>query len=302
MDDLIIIGGGPAGLAAAVYAIRRGLKVHLISPDLGGKTNDHMELADGEVYYVIRGTELVRKLQQELQYRPVTCSREEVTAVLRRDNTFTIQTKNGAEWQAKTVIYATGARVRKLAVPGEETFTGRGVTYSAISYAPLFLDRSATVVGNGRLAVRATAELANVAAAVHLVSPNHDHQTAPLIQKLGKASNIVIWDSYQIKHIDGNGYVQCVTLESPTGRQEVIQTDGVFVELGLIPNSELVKGLVNRDQEGYIEVDSVNRTSCPGLFAAGDVTTAYAEQVLIAVGEGIKAALSAADYLLLQDV
>jgi thioredoxin reductase len=298
MYDLIIVGGGPAGLAAAVYGIRKRLNVLLVSQDLGGKTNMHLELADGEIHYVIRGVDLVRRFRSELDYLDFVRAMENVVSLRKVEDNFIVRSEKGTEWEARAVIWATGTRVRKLGAPGEERYTGKGLVYSAVSYAPLFLDRCATVVGGGKLAVRAAAELARVAAAVHLVAPEHGYLSTPLAQKLAHLSNVVIWDSYHVKEIDGNGAVERVIIQSPQGQETVVETEGVFVEIGLIPNSEPVQGLVALDEEGRVEIDSLNRTSCPGLFAAGDVTNTYAEQVLVAVGEGVKAALSAADYLL----
>lgn len=299
MYDLIIIGGGPAGLAAAAYAIGKQLNLLVVSQDIGGKTNDHMDLLDGDKYFAIPGMEIVRRFQNELNYLNFARSLESVTSISKSDNVFTVTAEGNTAWKARTVIFATGARPRKLGVPGEEEFAGFGLSYSAISHTPLLADRRATVIGASRLALRATAELVRVAASINLVVPSPGLLGTPLAQTLTKNKKVIVWDSYRVKAIEGTGYVEQVVLQSPSGSEKVIETEGVFVELGLVPNSELVKSLVERDEEGRIRVDSVNRTSCPGLFAAGDVTNVYAEQVLIAIGEGTKAALSVYDYTLI---
>jgi thioredoxin reductase len=196
------------------------------------------------------------------------------------------------------VILATGSHVKHLNVPGEQKYVGRGLSYSAISYAPLFIGKHTTVIGDGMLALRAVAELVQIADAVHLVAPTHGDLDTPLAKSLtADPMKVVVLDGYQVKAIEGNEYAERVILESPAGQETEVGTDGIFVELGLIPNSGLVKGLAELDEQERVVVDNRNFTSCPGLFAAGDVTNAYAEQVLIAVGEGAKAALSAYEYL-----
>jgi thioredoxin reductase len=260
-----------------------------------------MELPNMETHQVIRGVEIVEKFWRELDYLDFTRRLEMVSKVEKRGDTFVVHTDSGDELEAKCVIYATGSRVRHLDVPGETDYIGRGLSYSAVSHAPLFFDKRTMVVGDGDLALRAVAELTQIAAEVHLVSPTGTLQQQPLAQKLAREyGNVVLMDRHRVKAIQGNGFAQEVVLEAPNGRELTLNTDGIFVELGLIPNSEPVADLVALDENGRIIVDMVNRTQCPGLYAAGDVTNVYAEQVLVAVGEGAKAALSAHEYLLKQ--
>jgi alkyl hydroperoxide reductase subunit F len=299
MYDLIIVGGGPAGLTAAIYAVRKRLNVLLISSDLGGKTNYHMSLPWIEMHQVIRGVELVERFRRELEYLDFTCRLTTVKYIAKKEGIFTVTLADKTLLTAKSVILATGSRVKRLNVPGEREYAGRGLTYSAISYAPLFVGKQATVIGDGRLALRATAELAQVAATVHLVAPSHGILDAPFAHKiLSNGLKVVVMEGYKVKQIEGNGYVERVLLESPEGQETRLDTEGVFVELGLLPNSGPVAGLAHLDDQGRVIVDNYNRTNCVGLFAAGDVTNAFAEQVLIAIGEGAKAALSAYEYLL----
>lgn len=299
MYDLIIIGGGPAGLTAAVYAIRKRLNVLLMSDDLGGKTNYHMVLPGMEMHQVIRGVEVVDRFRRELSYLDFAVHPEKAQAIEKKDNLFTVKTAGGAELTATSLILATGSRVKHLNVPGEKGYMGRGLSYSAISHAPLFIGKHTTVIGDGKLALRAVAELAHVANTVHLVAPTHGSLDMPMAKKLmADKMKVVVLEGYKVKAIEGNGFADKVVLETPEGKEAEVGTDGIFVELGLIPNSELVKGLVDLDDQGRVIIDNHNRTDCPGLFAAGDVTNAFAEQVLIAVGEGAKAALSAYEYLL----
>lgn len=299
MYDLIIIGGGPAGLTAAIYAIRKRLNVLLVSKDLGGKTNYHLELPDQESHQVIRGVDLVDRFRRELEYLDFARHMESVERVTQNDDgTFTVQTKGGAELFARAVLVATGSRQEWLNVPGEREYLSKGLCYSALSYAPLFIDKKTVVIGEGELALRSAGELATVAAHVHLVGPSGAILETPLGQKLLRAENVTILPEHRVVRVLGNGYAKKVVVNTPSGEELELAADGTFVERALLANSAIVAGLVALDEQGRIKVDWGNRTDVPGLFAAGDVTSVYAEQVLIAVGEGAKAALSAYDYLL----
>ncbi|UCG24000.1 MAG: FAD-dependent oxidoreductase [Chloroflexota bacterium] len=298
MYDLVIIGGGPAGLTAAIYAIRKRLNVFLVSHDLGGKTNYRLDLPDIETHQVIRGVDVVEKFWRELDYLEFARRLERVAKVTKEGDVFSVATSNWETLQARSVILATGSRVRHLGIPGEDEFVGRGVTYSALSYAPLFLGRTAAVVGDGDRALRAVTELAVVAKSVHLVAHTARPLETPLVRRLATKMQVVVWEGYFAKEIFGDEYARQLVIETAEGARSELEVDGVFVETGLTPNAEPVQDLVELDEKGRVIVDNVNRTSCPGLFAAGDVTNAFAEQVLIAVGEGAKAALSVYDYLL----
>ena len=297
MYDLIIVGGGPAGLTAAIYAIRKRLDVLLVSKDLGGKTNHRMQLPWADEYQVIRGSELVDKFRNELDYLDFAHHQDTVEQICRQDAGFVVQAKN-AEFRAKAAIVATGANQEFLGVPGEREFLLRGFGFSAISYAPLFIDRRAAVVGDGLLALRSAAELATVAKQVTLIWSTEGLPTSALSRKLMSAENVTIIPGSQVKEITGKEFASGVVVADRDGRTRSLDVDGIFVERGLIPNSKMVAELVDLDAEGRIHVDCSNRTSQPGIFAAGDVTTSPSEQVLIAIGEGAKAALSAYDYLL----
>lgn len=299
MYDLIVIGGGPAGLTAAIYAIRKRLNVLLISKDLGGKTNYHLELPELTTYQVIRGVEVVNKFKSELEYLKFARHMEAVEKIEQvEDGRFIVHTKGGGELLAKAVIVATGARQQWLDVPGEMEYLSKGLCYSALSYAPLFIDKKTVVVGEGDLALRSAAELSTVAEHVHVVGPTQDILQTPLGQKLIEAENVTMLAEYQVKQVKGNGYCNTVVVQSPEGEEIELGADGTFVEKALLPNSEMVAGLLELDQNGFIKVDCHAKTSMPGIFAAGDITNIYAEQVLVAVGEGVKAALSAYNYLL----
>jgi len=298
MYDLIVIGGGPAGLTATIYALRKRLNVLMISRDLGGKTNYHLSLPWIEDYQVIRGLEVVNKFKSELEYLKFARQMDTVEHIERLPEGFEVQTKTGAKFTTRAVILATGTRQRRLSVPGEKEFIMRGLCYSALSYAPLFIDRKTVVIGDGDLALRSAAELATVASHVHLVGPGRDALHSALGQKLLQAKNVTVLEGYSASEVKGNGFANAIVVMSPEGKEMELQADGTFVELALVPNSQMAAHLLELDEQGRIKVDCYARTSVPGIFAAGDVTNSYAEQVLVAVGDGAKAALSAYDYLL----
>jgi alkyl hydroperoxide reductase subunit F len=298
MYDLIVVGGGPAGLTATVYALRKRLNVLMISKDLGGKTNFRLALPWIEDYQLIRGLEIVSKFRSELEYLDFARHMEPVDLISRHNDSFTVTTRGGGELQTRTVIVATGTKQVRLDVPGEKEYIMRGLCYSALSYAPLFIDKTTLVVGDGDLALRSTCELATVAKHVYLVCEKPEKLATPLGKKLQAAENVTILQGYQVVEIKGDKYAKSVVVKDPKGATSEITIDGTFIEMALVPNTKMMAGLVELDEQGRIKIDSTNRTSMPGIYAAGDVSTSYAEQVLIAVGEGAKAALSAYEYLL----
>jgi alkyl hydroperoxide reductase subunit F len=298
MYDLIIVGGGPAGLTAAIYAIRKRLNILVLSKDLGGKTNYRLSLPWIEDYQIIRGLDVVNKFRTELEYLEFARHIEAVEKVEKVDHHFVVTTKGGAALEAKAVIIATGTRQVRMEVPGEKEYTMKGLCYSALSYAPLFIDKSVIVVGNADLALRSAGELSTIASDVTMVINNDAMLDTPLGQKLQHSSNVKIMKNYDVVEVRGDEYARSLILRDKSGHVIEKQADGMFVEKALTPNTNMVKGLADLDEQGRIRVDSGCRTSVPGLFAAGDVTNNYAEQVLIAVGEGAKASLSAYEYLL----
>ncbi len=299
MYDLIILGGGPAGLTAAVYAIRKRLEVLLVSPDLGGKTGWHMHLPDNlERFQVITGDEVVVRFKSQIEYLEFARKLEHGERVEAIQGGYAVKTKEGNRYEAKAVIVATGAGAVKLNVPGESKYRLRGLAYSAVSYAPLFIDRTTAVVGEGELGVKSALELAQIARQVYLIVPSLSVLDNAMGKKLKASKNVTVLDGYKVKEIKGEEtYARSIVVTKGAEEKE-LAVDVTFVELDLTPNSDCVADLVKLNEKKQIVVDCSNRTSRPGVFAAGDVTDTYAEQVLICIGEGAKAALSAYEYIL----
>ncbi len=298
MYDLIVIGGGPAGLTAAIYAIRKRLNALLVSKDLGGKTQWRLALPWIEDYQVIRGLEVVDKFKRELEYLDFARHMEKVEKITRQGEGFIIHTRGGGELATKAVILASGANQLRLRVPGEKEYMMKGLCYSALSYAPLFIDRTTVVVGDGELALRSAAELSTIAQQVYLVSSSDKVLDTPLGKKLEAAPNVTLLKKHEVVEFKGDEFARTVVLKQPDGGLLELEAEGTFIEMALIPNSQMAADLVALDSEGRVKIDCACRTNIPGFFAAGDVATGFAEQVLIAVGEGATAALSAYEYLL----
>ncbi len=298
MYDLIVIGGGPAGLTAAIYAIRKRLNVLVVSKDLGGKTQWRLHLPWIEDYQVIRGLEIVDKFKRELEYLDFARHMEAVEKITRKGENFVIHTRGGGELETKSAILASGAKQLRLRIPGEKEYMMKGLCYSALSYAPLFIDRKTVVVGDGDLALRSAAELATIAQHVTLVSSSEKILETPLGKKLETAPNVTLLKKHEVVEVKGDEFARTLVIKKPDGGLMELDAEGTFIEMALIPNSQMAADLVALDAEGRIKIDCGCKTNVPGIFAAGDVTTGFAEQVLIAVGEGAKAALSAYEYLL----
>ena len=298
MYDLIVVGGGPAGLTATMYAIRKRINVLLVSRDLGGKTNYKLGLPWIKDYQVIHGLEVVNKFRSELEYLDFARHMEPVDEIKKDEGGFLVLTRDGGELKTKAVIVATGAKQLRLKIPGEKEYMMSGLCYSALSYAPLFIDRTVVVIGDGDLAMRSTAELATIADQVYLVSKSTRELASPLGKKLTAADNVTILDGHEVVEVKGDDFARSVMVKGPDGKISAIEADGTFIEMALIPNSQMIADMVDLDDQGRIIVDCANHTNVPGIFAAGDVTSGFAEQVLIAVGEGAKASLSAYEYLL----
>ena len=305
MYDLIVIGGGPAGLTAAIYALRKRLEVLVISPDLGGKTNYRLQLPDVEDHLVINGEEVVGRFASEIHYLDFARLLDQVEQVEAITGGYQVRTCGGKEqespnyYRSQALIIATGSEPCFLNIPGEKEYLMRGLCFSATSYAPLFIERTAIVIGDGKLALLATMELALIARQVTLVAPSHGQLDSPLGKRLQAMSHISLLEGYQPQAVKGNRFAHTLVVVKD-GKTQKLTADGIFVELGLQPNSAIVAHLVELDGERRIKVDAHNRTSAPGIFAAGDVTNTYSEQVLVAIGEGAKAALAAHEYLLNQ--
>jgi alkyl hydroperoxide reductase subunit F len=301
MYELIIIGGGPAGMTAAVYAARKKINTLLISGDIGGQGLTTWLVENYMGYQFIEGRELMQKFEEQVKQFPTDVKIEvgkRAENLLRVDGGFEVRTDRGETYQTKVAIVATGKRPRQLNVPGEKELLGRGVTYCAICDGPLFADVKVAVIGGGNSALEAADDMVKIADHVYLVSLTPLTGDPILIDKIKAANNLTILLEHEVLEIKGKNSVEGIRiLDLKSKKEKELEVGGIFVEIGLIPNSELVKELVALNRLGEIKVDCGNQTGVPGFFAAGDVTSVPDKQIVVAAGEGAKAALQAHRYL-----
>lgn len=301
MYDLAILGGGPAGLTAAVYAARKKLNAIFISKDIGGQVLTTMGVENYMGYQYVEGPELMEKFEKQVAIFPIEQKiGEAVTGLARQNKHFEIKVESAQTFTAKAVIIATGKRPRPLNVPGEEKLRGRGVTYCAICDAPVFKGLKVAVVGGGNSALEAVYDLLKYCPEVNLVSLTPLTCDKIMIDRVKDidSSKLKIFLEYQTLEILGDDRVEGMRIKSlKTGEITALNIGGVFVEIGLIPNSDFVKGLLKLNAYGEIEVNRACETGIPGLYAAGDVTDVPEKQIIVAAGEGAKATLQADKYL-----
>jgi len=310
--DVIIIGGGPAGVAAAVYTARKRLKTLLITESFGGQSivSDDIQNWIGEAH--ISGFDLAQKLEAHVCAYPdiVEVKMPERAAKVEaigcvngtRICDFAVTTENGGNYHCKTVILTAGARRRKLGVPGEERLNGKGVAYCSTCDAPLFGGKKVLVVGGGNAGLEAVQDLFPYASEVYIMERNGglrgDPVTQDEVKKNSKLKEIIL--HAETLEILGDKFVNGIKYKDlQTGEEKTLSAEGVFVEIGSVPNSEMVKGLVDLDKWGQVVIDSKHATtSQPGIFAAGDITDDPYKQNNISAGDAVKAALAAYNYLL----
>ena len=297
MYDLIIIGAGPAGITAAVYAARKKINCLVITRDIGGQAAWSGDIENYTGYQFISGPELTAKFEEHLRKYSIELKENEGVIELKKiGDKFLIKTDK-ADYQARTAIIASGKRSKQLNVPGEEKFKNKGLTYCATCDGPLFTDKVVAVIGGGNSALDATLQLVRIAKQVHIINITAQLGGDEVMrEKVMQAKNVNLLNNTQVVEVLGKDMVSGIKV-SRENNQETLAVQGIFVEIGLIPNSEFAKD-VEKNQIGEIKVASRNETSIAGIFAAGDVTDVPEKQIIIAAGEGSKACLSAFRFLM----
>lgn len=301
--DLIIIGGGPGGAAAAVYAGRKKLKTLLITESFGGQSVVSDDIQNWIGQKSISGAELAKNLEEHVRMQEAVeiKSGEKVKTVIKKDNAFIIETESGDVYNTRTVIMVAGSHRRKLNVPGEDKFEGKGVSYCATCDAPLFSGKIVAVVGGGNAGLESVIDLTSYAEKIYLIIRSDSMKGDPITQEKVMASDKVeIIFNANTTEILGDKFVAGLKYkDSKSGEEKELELGGVFVEIGAIPNSHIAKGLVDINDRGEIIIDhKTSATSVLGIWAAGDVTDTLYKQNNISVGDAVKAALSAYNYLL----
>jgi thioredoxin reductase len=298
MYDLIIIGGGPTGITAAAIAISQRLETLIVAERWGGQMTYEMKLEDMGAQDIITGETLLDAFRRQLDYLEFVHCFDSVAKIVPEDECFVVNTADGDCFESRALVVATGAKPERLKVPGEGRLAGRGLSYSAVTHASLFLGKDVAVVGGGRRAQWAAASLARKAHKIHLLAPE-SLVTTPLARKLYEMDNVEVTEGAKVLDVLGEQFVEVVKTRLPDGEVKQIPVKGVFVKLARVPNSELVRGWIDCDERGHVIVDAYCATNWPGVFAGGDVTH-ISEQVLVHIGEGAKAATSAYHYLLMR--
>jgi alkyl hydroperoxide reductase subunit F len=297
--DSIIVGAGPAGITAAIYLARKKLDVLVLTLDIGGQANLSTDVENYTGFTMISGQELVRRFEEHLEVFKIKTITEKVTAIKKKSFLFKVETESNAYW-AKTVIIASGKKPRSLKVPGEDKLIGKGVTYCVLCDAPFFKDKPVAVVGGGNSALQAILELAKFTNQIYVINITPELTGDEILKEnVKKLSFVKVFNNCRVTAIKGEKKVEGIEFENTVTKEvSSLEVRGVVVEIGLETSLgfEMPKRL-KLNERNEIDVDQNCNTAVPGLFSAGDVTDVKWKQIIIAAGEGAKAALSAYDYL-----
>ncbi|HEX7713539.1 MAG TPA: FAD-dependent oxidoreductase [Bacillota bacterium] len=297
--DLAIIGAGPSGMTAGVFAARKGLKTIIISKDIGGQVNWTTDIENYMGFQEIDGQALVDRFEEQVKDLHLEEKLTSVESLGKEGELFKMKTAAGEEILARAVIVSSGKKPRTLNIPGETALRNKGVSYCATCDGPLFRDLDVAVVGGGNSAVKSALDLAHYAKFVHLFAISELTADAILTDRLKQLPNLKIYTGHTVVEIQGEKSVERIVAEVAATKQRfTIPLQGVFIEIGLETNVSFIDRGVERNEANEIKVDCLCRTNISGLYAAGDVTSVPEKQIIVAAGEGAKAALKAWDYLM----
>ena len=298
--DVLILGGGPAGLTAAVYCMRKGVKTGMLIDIIGGQVIKTSSIENYMGYKYIEGNDLIKRFKEQVKQFEIGLRKEDPAVNIKPSNIIEIESKSGKIFKARSVIVATGKSPRWLDIPGEQELLGKGVAVCATCDAPFFQDKNVTVVGGGNSGVEAALDLVDIANHVTIIQ-DVDELTADqiLIDKLNQYDNYDVIYGHTVTEVLGDDFIEGIKIKDyDTKEVERRETEGLFVEIGWVPNSGFVEGTLELNKWNEIKVDCACHTNQPGIFAAGDVTSVPYKQIIIAGGEGSKAALSACEYVM----
>ena len=300
--DLLIIGSSAAGIAAGIYAARSGLNVKLITVDTGGEVALSGEVMNYPGFIKTNGFELSQKFNEHLAANDLMPETGIwVERVEKKDNIFFASAKKGdeiIEYKAKAIIAATGVHPKKLGVPGEEEFRGRGVTYCTVCVGPLFRNKTTVTIGGGNSALESALMMSGIAKKVYILTTHAEMKgEKTLIDNLKNKPNVELIINAKTEKISGEQFVKSLNYSLPNGEKKTLNADGIMVHIGMIPNSSMCPSEVEKNQFGEVKVNARCETNLPGFFAAGDITDAPYKQIVVAAGQGAIASLAAKDYL-----
>lgn len=297
--DVVIIGAGPAGLTAAVYCARKKLKTLIISENIGGQALASWAIENYMGFRMVTGEDLMHRFEEQVREEGIDLELIPVTDIRAAGEHYVVQTAKNQEYTTRSLILAQGKRPRNIGVSHEEEYIGRGLSICATCDGPLFQNKVVAVVGGGNSAFQTAIEMSGIASHVYLIIRSTVRADEIYEELLAKKKNITMYLNYEVVALGGSPMLQEATIrERDTKKTVVLLLDGMFAEIGWVPNTSFVRGLVDLNDDEEIIIDINCHTSKPGIFAAGDVTSIRGKQIIIAAGEGAKAALEVYSYLM----
>ena len=296
--DVVIVGAGPAGLTAAVYCARKLLKTIVVSENIGGQATWSWAIENYMGFRLITGEDLIRKFEEQVHGLDVSLELDRVRDIEREGDIFSVRTAPENVLRCRAVILATGKQPRTLGLPGEERLIGKGISVCSTCDGPLFRDRPIAIVGGGNAAIQTAVEMAKIASSVALIVRSALRCDEICINQ-AEETGVRFFFHHEVTELHGDTALTGITIrDRETGKEKLLDVEGLFLEIGLIPNTKFLGSLVAQNELGEILIDENNHTRTDGVFAAGDATCIKGKQIIIAAGEGAKAALAAHEYLL----
>jgi alkyl hydroperoxide reductase subunit F len=296
--DVAILGAGPAGLTAAVYTARKMMKTLVITENIGGQALESWAIENYMGYRMVTGEDLMKKFEEQARELHIQVELDGVLGINRDPSSFTVKTATERSFVARTIILATGKHPKTLGLEGEERFIGRGLSICATCDGPLFKGKNVAVVGGGNSALQTAIEMSRIAKTVHLLVRSKPRADQAYQEICRSKENIIVHTGVEVSRLLGEKFITGLGIRHrETGDETTIDVDGVFLEIGWVPNTGFLEGFVPLNPEKEVVVDENCHTGVPGVFAAGDVTSIKGKQIIIAAGEGAKAALEAYEYL-----
>lgn len=300
--DVLVIGGGPAGASSAIYAARKGIKTGMVVETFGGQVLETLGIENVIGTPYVEGPQLMRQVEEHVKQYDVDIMKGQRAKSIKKNDLIEVELENGAQLKAKTAVLSTGARWRAINVPGEKEFKNKGIAYCPHCDGPLFKDKEVVVIGGGNSGIEAAIDLAGLAKHIYVLEFLPELKADKVLQeKLYSLTNVTVITNAATKEITGSSHVEAVTYtDRLTNEEHTLNVEGVFILIGLMPNTEWLTGSVDLSDRGEILVDKHGATNVEGIFAAGDCTDSAYKQIIISMGSGATAALGAFDYLIRQ--
>ncbi|WP_292519118.1 FAD-dependent oxidoreductase [Methanoculleus sp.] len=296
VHDVVIVGAGPAGLTAAVYCARKLMKTVVIAENIGGQAAWSWAIENYMGFSTISGEELVRKFEEQVRGFDVHLEIESVGEIRKEDDTILVKTASGIVYRSRTLILASGKEPRRLGLPDEDRLMGKGVSVCAICDAPLYRDKPVAVVGGGNAALQTAIEMTKFASSVALIARRSLRCDEVYLER-AKEAGVQTFSHHEVTALHGDAGLTGITVrDRETGEETALGVEGLFLAIGLAPNTGFLRNLVALNERGEILIDENGHTNVPGIFAAGDATCVKAKQIIVAAGDGAKAALEAHEY------